>query len=360
MQGDVCAAVAESTAASMSRSTIAAQPQPGSGGSGRTSSAASPADKPKTANKPETVKDRKARLRRVRDRDARARAAGDKPESLVDFELPEVEIVRKELHKQMVGRTIEHAEAASMKCLRSYFARIHFTKRLPGETVLSVSRTGLYLFINFASGTMLVLSLGASGSPRLHPERGDPPEDGTELVITIADGGELHFVDPVGTGQLFLVPEGDLELNLPEIERYGHDPLKPISWMDMGRRLLGTDTELKTLFTDEEFLVGIGEIYSDEILFESGLRYDRPASSLNSSEMRRLHGALVRTIFDSMKYGGTSLPQRPFVNPAGRVGAYANHIKVWGRESQLSPRSRAPILRKKYRDVWTYFCETQV
>lgn len=247
-----------------------------------------------------------------------------------------------------------------MKCLRSYFARIHFTRRLAGETVVSVSRTGLHIVMNFASGTMLVLSLGASGSPRLHPERGDPPEDGTELVIAIADGGELHFVDPVGTGQLFLVPEGDLEFNLPEIERYGHDPLKPISWMDMGRRLLGTDTELKTLFTDEEFLVGIGEIYSDEILFEAGLRYDRPASSLNSSEMRRLHGALVRTIFDAMKYGGTSLPQRPFVNPAGRVGAYANHIKVWGRESELSPRSRAPILCERYRGVWTYFCETQV
>ena len=314
---------------------------------------------PVQSKRRETAKDKAARARTIRDREARATAARNKPDDLVDFELPEVEIVRKELEKVIVGLTVEQAEATSMKCLRSYYFRNYFTKRVIGLKITSVKRIGLYITIGLSNDTILIMSLGASGSPRRSQDTTEPP-DNTEVAFSFDDGSQLFFVDPVGTGQLFLVPVDGLETQLPDTARYGHDPLTPVAWIKMGRWLLQQDDELKSVITNDEFLVGIGEIYADEILFEAGLRHDRLALGLTGQEIRRLHRALVSTMFDALKYGGTSVLSRPFVSPSGSPGLYASHLKVWGLHGKLSARSRTPIRREMYRNTWTYYCDTQV
>lgn len=307
----------------------------------------------------ETIKERTARERIIRDREARAKAAQDKPEDLVDFELPEVEIVRKELAKEIVGLTVEHAEAASMKCLRSYFYRKTFTERIIGLQIQSVKRVGLYITIELSNESILVMSLGASGSPRRGDYESEPPDD-AEITISLDDGSQLWFVDPVGTGQVFLVQADAMEIQLPETVSYGHDPLKQVAWPQMREWLFYQDAELKSLLTNDRFLVGIGDIYADEILFSASLRYDRPANGLNTREVRRLHRALGTTLFDAMKYGGASVSSRPFISPFGNEGVYGSHLKVWGRHRQLSDRSRTPIKRTRYAGTWTYYCDTQV
>ena len=110
---------------------------------------------------------------------------------------------------------------------------------------------------------------------------------------------------------------------------------------------------------DPTFIIGIGNIYADEILFDAGLRYDRMSDSLSVQEIRRLHRALVSTIHSALRHRGTSLRERPFVDPSGVEGDYARHLEVWGRHGRLSSRSRKPIKRVKFRGAWTYYCETQ-
>ena len=311
--------------------------------------------------RPETKKARAERRRIIRDRECRAAAAAAKPEELVDFALPEVELVRKDLDKEISGLEIERAEAASMKCVRSYYFRKDFLKWLPGATITKVSRVGLYITAELSTGNLLVMSLGASGSPQRLPRDGELL-DHTEVVIwfTDAEKGKLSFVDPVGTGQLFVVPAEKFETHLPETKDYGHDPLKPVAWTQMGQWLLKRDAHLKELLTDDEFLVGIGDIYADEILFEAGLRHDRAANTLATQGIRRLHRALGSTLFNAMKYGGTSVSCRPFTRPSGLPGAYGAHLKVWGLDGQLSATSREPIERVRYGGNWTYYSNTQV
>ena len=276
------------------------------------------------------------------------------------YELPEVETIRRDLEREIVGRKIKAAEAASMKCLRRYRNRKSFTSLLEGAKITEVKRVGLYLVASLNNESQLVLSLGSSGSPRRNPNK-HPKIAGTEVVISFTQYGQLRFVDTEGTGQLFVVGDEDLATAVPEIASYGLDPVATqISWTDMGRMLLARNTKLKTLLTDDKFVVGIGNIYADEILFEAGVRYDRVANTLSTQELRRLHRSLVGTLHDAMKYRGTSVPERPFTDPFGQPGNYAGHLKVWGRHGQLSERSRAPIKRAKFRGTWTYYCDTQV
>ncbi len=276
------------------------------------------------------------------------------------FELPEVETVRRDLDKDLVGKRVKIVEAASMKVLHRYKTRKSFADQLPGWKILGVSRVGLHLLIAFDSESTMVVDLGSTGSLRRHANK-DAHDPDTEIVMTFTQHGQLRLVDPEGTSNAFVIDTDALSEELPEIEDFGIDPVdEPVSWTSFGRELLQRRSKLKTLLMDPTFVVGIGNIYADEILYHAGLRYDRSSAELSSQEIRRLHRAVVGTLHDAIKHRGTSTPDRVFLDPFGHQGDYADHLEVWGKHGDLSGRSRRPIKRAKFAGEWTYFCETQV
>ncbi|MYA74641.1 MAG: Fpg/Nei family DNA glycosylase [Acidimicrobiaceae bacterium] len=276
------------------------------------------------------------------------------------FELPEVETVRRDLERDIVGKKIKSAEAMSMKVLRRYRTRNSFVSRLVGNKITAVQRRGLHITIEFENESNLVVDLGSSGSLRrtANKEAIDPE---TEVVITFTQHGQLRLLDAQGTSEIFVVDDDSILDELPELEELGLDPVsEPVTWTVFGRSLLQRRVRLKTLLTDPTFVLGIGDIYADEILFHAGLRHNRMSDSLTSQEIRRLHRALVGTLHDAIKHRGTSIPEREFIDPVGNPGEYGSHLMVWGRHGELSARSRLPIQRVKFRGTWTYFCQTQV
>lgn len=276
------------------------------------------------------------------------------------FELPEVETVRRDLDRDIVGKKVKEVDATSMKVLGRYKNRKAFTSQLDGMKITAVERKGLYLTIVFDGDSTLVIDLGSSGSLRRNANKDDLEPD-TEIVITFTQHGQLRLIDPDGTAEMFVVDTEALADELPELDGYGLDPVdEPVSWTAFGRALLSHKAKLKSLLTDSSFVIGIGDIYADEILYHAGLRHDRASDSLSSQEIRRLHRALVGTLHDAIKYRGTSVDDRPFIDPFGQPGEYADHLEVWGRHGELSGRSRLPIQRVKFGGSWTYYCETQV
>ncbi len=276
------------------------------------------------------------------------------------FELPEIETVRRDLDKDLVGKRVKLVEAASMKVLGRYKTRKSFAEQLPGWKIVGVGRVGLYLLVAFDSESTMVVDLGSSGSLRRHANK-DAQDPDTEIVMTFTQHGQLRLVDAEGTSNVFVIDSDALAEEIPEIENYGLDPVdEPVSWTAFGRVLLRRATKLKTLLMDPTFVVGIGNIYADEILYHAGLRYNRSSDSLSSQEIRRLHRAVVGTLHDAIKHRGTSTAARPFVDPFGKPGEYGEHLEVWGKQGDLSGRSRRPVKRVKFGGSWTYFCTTQV
>jgi len=276
------------------------------------------------------------------------------------FELPEVETVRRDLDRDLVGKKVKEAEAMSMKTLGRYKNRKAFTSQLDGMKITAVQRRGLYITIVLDGESTLVVDLGSSGSLRRHANK-DAVDPDTEIVITFTQHGQLRLLDADGTASVFVVDTDALDDEIPELDGYGLDPVdEPVSWTAFGRTLLGNKTKLKTLLTDSSIVVGVGDIYADEILFHAGLRHDRLSDSLSSQEIRRLHRSLVGTLHDAIKYRGTSVAERPFIDPFGQPGEFADHLEVWGKHGDLSGRNRLPIQRVKFGGSWTYYCDTQV
>ncbi len=275
-------------------------------------------------------------------------------------ELPELELLRRDLEREIGERKIKAVEVPVAGVVATP-SKKQLIAALEGAKLSGVTRRGTLILIGVEGTHLLVISLGE----RTRLTRNQPKEDlatGTALVLTFTQGGQLRLVDPKKEAKVEYIARDDLDEVHPELASLGLDSLdEPISWTTFGEMILRRDGKLKSVLMDPTFLVGIGPIYSDEILFHSGLRYDRNPSSLSAQEIRRLYRAVVETVHEAVKYGGTSLGADGWVGLSGEPGEYQQYITVYKRDGEMSPRARGPIVKARFGSGYTYYCEqTQV
>ncbi len=272
-------------------------------------------------------------------------------------ELPELETLRRELEKESVGKRFKVPEVTGTKVAKRNGGKKAFQARLEGAKVKSVDRRGPYLMANLDTGELLFLDIGEKGHLEKVAPRSTAPK-GTVVTLSFTQGGQIRLVDPSGTAQAFVVASDALAEEAPELAGFGLDPVNdPVSWTSFARLLLGRNVKLKALLMDQDIVSGIGSIYSDEILWEAGLRHDRISSELSSQEIRRLFRALVETLHEAIKHHGTSVADHPFVDLYGKPGEHQDDLRVYGREGEPCRRCRAPVAKARYANKPLYFCE---
>jgi len=273
-------------------------------------------------------------------------------------ELPEVETIRRDLEKEIVGRRIKSVEVKGRRSIRRHKTGAEFRSRLEGRKVTAVRRGGKYLLIDLDDGDVLVVHLGMSGQLLRAKSAKDPLERHTHVVITFTQGGQLRFVDPRTFGELFVTKADELSSAVPELTHLGFDPLEDVmSWDRFGMMLAGRHANLKSLLMDQKFVAGIGNIYSDEILFAAGLRYDRQSDSLSAQEVRRLYRAMIETLSEAVKMRGSSLADEQYRDLYGEVGEYQGQHQVYDRDGRPCRRCRNRVVKVKFNGRSAYLCE---
>jgi len=274
-------------------------------------------------------------------------------------ELPEVEVIRRDLDREIGGKKVKSVEVHGARSVRRHRQRKEFVAALEGRKVGSVSRRGKYLLCRLDGGQVLVVHLGMSGRLVRTKSAKEPLERHTHVVITFTQGGQLRFVDPRTFGEMFVTELDGLEDRVEELAHLGLDPLETaMSWDAFGRLVASRRMKLKNALMDQTFLAGIGNIYSDEILFAAGLRWDRMSDSLTQEEVRRLYRSLSEILQDAVKHRGSTLADEAYVDLFGNPGGYQEHHQVYAREGEACRRCRRPIVRRKVSGRSTYFCET--
>jgi formamidopyrimidine-DNA glycosylase len=202
---------------------------------------------------------------------------------------------------------------------------------------------------------VLVLRLGSQSTISRETASMEPGPQ-TQLVAVFTTGGAIHYTDPEKSGELFVVPVQDVS-SLPELRTEGIDPLADtFTWHSIQRELAFRKQPLKTLLTDESFIIGLGDLYSDEVLWTAGLAGLRPSESLSSQEVRRLYRALLEVLYEAVKQGGTGEDLDDF-EEGEEHGDFGDYIKVYGREHLPCARCRQPIVRERIkRGVDHYWC----
>jgi formamidopyrimidine-DNA glycosylase len=273
-------------------------------------------------------------------------------------ELPEVEVMRRDLEREVVGKKIKSVEVTGTRSVRRHRNRKEFIDVLGGRKIVAVQRRGKYLVMKLDGTDALVVHLGMSGQLlRAKTAREKAPKH-THVVITFTQGGLLRFVDPRTFGEMFVTAYDDIDQQVEELAHLGIDPLETaLSWDLFGRMLAERKTKLKPLLMDQKFIAGIGNVYSDEILFEAGLKWERQSDSLSQQEVRRLYRAISETLQGAVKYRGSSLADEGYVDLFGKPGEYQEHHQVYGREGQSCVRCRRPIQRARYSNRSTFYCD---
>lgn len=270
-------------------------------------------------------------------------------------ELPEIETLRRDLEKEVVGKKVKSVDVLGTKVVARHASGDELAGRLEGAKVDGISRKGMWLLARLADD-VLAMNMGTS-SQIVKAAAKDALAPDTQLVVTFTVGGQLRFLDAKGTGEVFVTSAEDLPTALPELGEMGFDPLEDvISWNTFGAALTAEKTKLKQLLMDSRFIAGIGTVYSDEILWAAGLRYDREASSLTTQDVRRLHRALLETLHEGVKHRGVSQPGDAYVDYYGKPGGFGNELKVVGREGQPCRRCRQKVVKSRYANKFTYHC----
>jgi formamidopyrimidine-DNA glycosylase len=273
-------------------------------------------------------------------------------------ELPEVEIIRHDLDKEVGGRRVKAVEVRAARVVRRHRNRKDFAGRLVGRKLGPASRLGTLLLLDLdgEGHAALVVDLGAGG--RLLKERSAAPVDKqTDAVLTFTVGGDLRALDLGEAGELFVAAEAELD-ELAEERRGAIDPLADaLTWQAFNARLESRQEGLRALLTDRSFVAGIGPVYADEILWGSELRWDRRAGSLAAQEVRRLHRAIQEVVQEAVRLRGSSVGDTPWLDLRGNKGEYEPQLNAYQREGQPCRRCRTPLVGERTeRRETTYYC----
>ncbi|HEY6305138.1 MAG TPA: DNA-formamidopyrimidine glycosylase [Candidatus Angelobacter sp.] len=241
-------------------------------------------------------------------------------------ELPEVETIANGLQKRVSGDRIESVWLGSKpEPLKSTAAEI--ARVLEGSRVERVRRVGKHIVFDLqgnggAARGQWIVHLGMTGRILVASADTEVPKH-THLVVRLASGRELRFVDPRRFGRL--------EVRHSEFSGPGAEPLQ-ITPEEFARLFHRRTAPIKALLLNQTLLHGVGNIYADESLFRAGVRPRRRANTLTRDELSRLHAALREVLQKAIAAGGSSVSD--YVDADGEEGFFQLQHRVYGREGQ--------------------------
>lgn len=264
-------------------------------------------------------------------------------------ELPEVETIRRGIEPHLVGRQVDTVIIREAR-LR-WPVPPSLSRHLTGQSFLTVQRRGKYLLLSCTQGT-IILHLGMSGSLRLVPAS-TLPRKHDHLDIVLNNGHCLRFNDPRRFGLMLWTRENPL--HHPLLETLGPEPLDSLFDGDyLFTRARHRRTPVKVFIMNHQMVVGVGNIYANEALFQAGIHPRRAAGRISLARYQQLAEAIKTVLHNAIQAGGTTL--RDFVTSEGKPGYFGNQLQIYGRAAHPCPACGAPIRLTRIGQRASYYC----
>ncbi|OGH87565.1 MAG: hypothetical protein A3J93_03510 [Candidatus Magasanikbacteria bacterium RIFOXYC2_FULL_42_28] len=297
-------------------------------------------------------------------------------------ELPEVETVRRDLEKVLVGKKITAVEILDKKIVGGKPAV--FVSAVNGKKIVGVERRGKLLAFKLSSGEYLLAHLKMTGqlicvSLSLRAKRGNliagghqvgkndltVPNKFTRVIFAFSPparggargggsvGGTLYFNDLRRFGYLKVVSAEEKETIFKN--NFGIEPLTPDFKLSAFTKIFrNRKTNLKAILMNQKLISGLGNIYVDEACFNAGLLPWRSAKSLKPPEIKKLFSCIQKVIAVAIKNRGTTF--KDFRDGAGGRGAHYNFLNVYGRKGEKCRKCKNFIKKTKHAGRGTHFC----
>jgi formamidopyrimidine-DNA glycosylase len=259
-------------------------------------------------------------------------------------ELPEVETIKRELKKAVLGKKILEVCVRHPKVIRQPSVE-KFKKELAGAAIKNILRKAKVLILELSNGKSLVIHLKMTGQI-IYPGNGKI----SRVTFKLSDGKILDFNDQRLFAELRLMDDWQ---DLKFIQGLGPEPFA-ITLKQFKEMLSQKKTKIKPLLMDQAFISGIGNLYAAESLFRAGIHPARPATSLTDKEKEILFKEIKDTLQEAIEHRGSSVDQ--YVQLSGLPGGYVKYHKVYDRQGKPCLRCKTLIKRIALGGRGTYFC----
>jgi len=259
-------------------------------------------------------------------------------------ELPEVETIKRDLEKIILGKKITAVCVHNPTVIREPLPE-KFKQGLAGARINNVLRRAKVLILELSNGKSLVVHLKMTGQ-LVYPGDGK----NARVVFHLSDGKTLDFNDQRLFGELRLLDDWR---NLKFIQGLGPE-LGDLALAKFKSMLAEKKTKIKPLLMDQTFISGIGNLYAAEILFCAKINPERRACGLLGKEKELLFKCVRDILAEAIRCGGSSTDD--YVRLSGKKGEYVKQHKVYGREGKPCFICKGRIKRTALGGRGTYFC----
>ncbi len=263
-------------------------------------------------------------------------------------EIPDLESIRAILNRDLAGATIESVEVLKPNVVR--MAAADFQARLTGAAIDTIDRYGKFLLFRLSSGDVLALNAMLVGRLQ-HVEPSKKRAGRTCWSLSLSNGRELRYVDIRLMGKTYLVDESEIG-TIPQFQDMGPDILDPALTEDAFlERLRKYRGQVKNVLTNAKFVAGIGNAYSDEILFVAGIHPFTKVKDLDEEQRRRLYWSIHEVFAWATPIVGAAMGDQTDKKPR-------DFLRVHRKGGEPCPTCGAVISEVSPNRRTTSFCRT--
>jgi formamidopyrimidine-DNA glycosylase len=265
-------------------------------------------------------------------------------------ELPEVETIRIQLQKFLVGKKITGVEVKTPKSFPND------KKLVIGAKVKDVRRFGKVTVIDLSNNYSLLIHLKLTGQLLINGDIGPH----TRVVIGFEKNLKLVFNDLRIFGWIRIEKSDEIEKERFIVKLGPEPPSAKASegqalTLDLFKQILAkTNRPIKIVLMDQEKISGVGNIYANDALWEAGMDPRRKSLSLSISETESLYNSILKVLNEGIKYGGAS--DQHYIKPDGTKGEYQNHFLVYGRKGEPCLKCKTKIEKIFLGGRGTFLC----
>lgn len=266
-------------------------------------------------------------------------------------ELPEVETVKETLKGQVLHKKIDRAIVYYKNIIAT--PSNLFVDNIRNEEIVDIRRRGKWLVFELEH-YFLLSHLRMEGKYFIRPAT-DGPLPHEHVCFLFKDHTSLRYLDTRKFGRMYLLEKDHIEEKKPLCD-LGKEPFdETLDASYLKEKYEKKTLPIKTVLLDQSIIVGIGNIYADEILFLSGIHPLKKCSSLSKKELDKIIQNTQMVLKKAITLGGTTI--RSYTSSEGVHGRFQNELYIHGKEDEPCPICNTPILKIKVGGRGTYYCE---
>ena len=261
-------------------------------------------------------------------------------------ELPEVETVTNSVKKHLLDKSFDSLSVNWSKTLHNFTTK-DFNQKIKNQKIIDIYRRGKFIVLDFKS-SIIAIHLRMTGKLYVQPKI-DPNKKHISAFLKFSDK-YLLFEDTRKFGRFYLYDSIEFLNN-----RLGIEPF----WKEFDEKWLITNLknknrQMKQLLLDQTFIVGLGNIYTDEALWHAQIHPLSKSDSVPIKKVKLLYKAIKSVLSESIKQGGTTI--RDYTYDYSYVGNYALNLKAYGRNNKKCERCNTIITKYKIAQRGTFVC----